>query len=83
MTKICPRCFLPTLADNEVLNSLSHDGKTYVCSQCGQIESLERLDPMRAQFLKLGQKRAQAGLYGLDKNRNPKLPSVNQKLEIK
>jgi hypothetical protein len=72
--KICPRCKLPELQDNDALNALSHDGKTYVCSTCGQIESLEKFDPARAYGLKLGQRRAQAALYGLDKKHNPKLP---------
>lgn len=72
--KLCPRCKLPTLEEEEVLNCLSHDGKTYICRMCGQIESFEKLCPSRAYGLKIGQRRAQAALYGLDENRNPKLP---------
>jgi len=45
-----------------------------ICSTCGQIESLETLDPMRAHYLKVGLRRAQAAMYGLDENGNPKLP---------
>jgi hypothetical protein len=72
--KICPKCFLPQLLDEEVLNSLSHDGKNYICPHCGQIESLEKLDPLRAHYLKVGMKRAQAAQYGLDGFGEPKLP---------
>jgi len=72
-TKLCPRCYLPMPSD-DAFNALSHNGKTVICSMCGQIESLEKFDPLRAYYLKIGQKRAQAALYGLDKNRNPKLP---------
>lgn len=73
-SRLCPWCKLPALEDDPALNAVSHDGKTEICSMCGQIESLERFDPMRAEGLRLGQRRAQAALYGLDKNRNPKLP---------
>jgi hypothetical protein len=72
--KLCPRCKLATLEDNDALNAVSHDGKTIVCATCGLIESLEKFDPARAEGLKLGQRRAQAAMYGLDKKRNPKLP---------
>jgi len=74
MQKICPKCYLPSLNDDNVFNALSHDGKTYICSDCGQIQSLEKLDPMRAEGLKLGQRQAQVALYGLDKDHNPNLP---------
>jgi hypothetical protein len=76
--RLCPRCKLPMNKD-DVLNALSHDGKTVICSTCGQIESLEKLDPMRAHYLKVGQRRAQAGMYGLDKDGNPNLPKVKIK----
>jgi hypothetical protein len=72
--KTCPRCFLPQLQDEEVLNSLAHDGSGYICIQCGQIESLTTLDPFRAHYLKVGLKRAQAGLYGLNEFGDPNLP---------
>ena len=73
--KNCPRCHLPELEDEEVLNALSHDGKTYICSTCGKIESLEKLGQEGIAYgLRLGQRRAQAALYGLDENREPKLP---------
>ena len=72
--KKCPRCKIVDINDDDALNALSHDGKTYVCSTCGQIESLERLDPVRAEGLKVGLRRAQAAVFGLDKNNNPKIP---------
>jgi len=72
--RLCPRCFVNVLEKDDALNALSHDGKTVICSQCGQIESFEKLDPDRAYGLKIGLRRAQAALYGLDENRNPKLP---------
>lgn len=61
---------------DDVMNSMSHDGKTVICSQCGQIESLQTLSPDTVYGLKLGQRRAQAGMWGLDKNRDPKLPKI-------
>ncbi len=73
MLKLCPRCKLP-MEEDDVLNALSHDGKTMICSMCGQIESLQTLDSGRAEGLLIAQKRVQAAYYGLDKNRNPKLP---------
>ena len=78
MTKLCPRCKLPTLYDEEVMNCLSHDGKTYICQMCGKIESLRRISPSSAYGLKLSQRQAQAAMYGLDKDRNPNLPKVNE-----
>lgn len=72
--KKCPKCKIGDMNDDDALNALSHDGTTYVCSTCGQIESLERLDPLRAEGLKIGLRRAQAAIFGLDKNNNPKLP---------
>lgn len=78
--KNCPRCHLPELEDDDVLNALSHDGKTYVCSTCGKIESFEKLGlDAKAYGLKLAQRRSQAALYGLDENRNPKLPKEGDK----
>jgi len=39
--KQCPRCHLMTMADEDVFNVVSHrDNKTYICSQCGNDESL-------------------------------------------
>lgn len=39
--KECPRCHQRTLHDEEVMNSLSkRDYKTYICSGCGEVESL-------------------------------------------
>ena len=74
MTKNCPRCHLPAMEDDDALNARSHDGTMYICSQCGKIESLKTLDPMRAHYLEIGQRRAQAALYGLDEKGNPKIP---------
>jgi len=71
--KLCPRCKLE-MEDDDALNAISHDGKTVICSICGQIESLEAFDPARAYGLKMAQRQAQAAKYGLDKDRNPKLP---------
>ena len=76
-SKLCPRCYLP-MPSEDVLNCLSHDGKTVICSTCGQIESLEKLYPARAEGLRIGQIRAQAAIYGLDKNGNPKLPKKKE-----
>lgn len=76
--RLCPRCFLP-MPDEDVLCSLSHDGKTVICSTCGQIESFEQVDYAKAEGLRMGQRHAQAALYGLDKNRNPKLPKEAKK----
>lgn len=73
MTKLCPRCRLE-MKDDPVLNAVSHDGKTEICSLCGLIESLEKLAPDRAYGLKVGQKRMQAAIYGLDEKGEPKLP---------
>ena len=73
LIKLCPRCKLP-MEDDDVLNALSHDGKTVICSMCGQIESYKTLCPMRAEGLLIAQKRVQAAYYGLDKKGNPKLP---------
>ena len=72
--KNCPRCHLPEMNEDDTLNALSHDGKTYICTTCGQIESLERFSPDRAEGLRIGQRRTQAALYGLDEKGNPKLP---------
>lgn len=64
---------------DEVLNALSHDGKTVICSTCGRIESLERMGAMgQAEGLKIGQRRTQAAIYGLDKDGKPKLPSLKK-----
>ena len=71
--KLCPRCKLEMNEDN-ALNALSHNGRTVICSTCGQIESLEKFDPARAYGLKFGQRQMQAAKYGLDKDGNPKLP---------
>lgn len=73
--RLCPRCFLQ-MAEEDVLNSLSHDGKTIVCSQCGHIESMSKLSPDSVYGLKLGQRRAQAAMWGLNKNRDPNLPKI-------
>ena len=70
----CPRCKLLTLQDNSVLNALSHDGKTQICNVCAQIESFEKTAPHLAEELKVGLRRIQAAVFGLDKNGNPKLP---------
>ena len=71
--KLCPKCKLP-MEQDDVLNALSHNGKTVICSICGQIESFEKFDSARAEGLKIGQRRAQAAIYGLDQNGNPKVP---------
>lgn len=73
MTRLCPRCFLE-MPNEDVLCSLSHDAKTVICTTCGQIESLERFAPDLAEGLRIGQKRTQAAMYGLDEDGNPKLP---------
>ena len=78
--KICPKCFLPaptsSINENDVMNSLSHDGKTYICSQCGQIESMGGIYGEAAVYGQiLGQRRAQAALYGLIKG-EPNVPRV-------
>ena len=70
----CPRCKLMTLNDNPALNAVSLDGKTQICTTCGQIESLEKFAPDRAEGLKIGLRRTQAAVFGIDKNGNPKLP---------
>jgi len=62
------------MEDEDALNALSHDGKTVICPTCGQIESYEKFAPDLAEGLKIGQKRLQAALYGLDEKRQPKLP---------
>ena len=72
--KICPQCHLPELAEDPAQNALSHDGKTMICSTCGLIESLDKFAPDRAYGLRVGQRRTQAALYGLDEMGNPKLP---------
>ena len=72
--KRCPRCKMDTMEDDDVLNALSHDGKTYICSTCGRIESLERFRPDLAEGLKIAQRRAQAAIFGIDEKGNPKLP---------
>lgn len=60
---------------NPALNAISHDGKTKICSICGQIESLEKMGAIgQAEGLRIGQRRSQAALYGLDEKGNPKLP---------
>ena len=71
--RLCPRCFLP-MPDPDVLCARSHDGKTVICSMCGEIESFEKFDFARAEGLKIAQRRAQAALYGLDEHGDPKLP---------
>jgi len=39
--KQCPRCKKLKMEDEQILNSLSHrDGKTYICNDCGEVESL-------------------------------------------
>ena len=70
----CPRCKLLTLQDNPALNALSHDGKTQICTTCAQIESFEKTVPHIAEGLKVGLRRTQAAVFGLDKDGNPKLP---------
>jgi hypothetical protein len=81
--RICPRCFLPMNKD-DVMNSLSHDNKIYICNQCGQIESMKGiLGPDSVYGLELGQRRIQAALYGLNKNRDPNTPiSKNPALKL-
>jgi len=64
---------------DDALNALSHDGKTIICTTCGQIESLEKLGAhAQAYGLKINQRRIQAAIYGLDKNGNPKLPKLKE-----
>jgi len=70
----CPRCKLFTLQDNPALNALSLDGKTQICNTCAQIETLEKTAPCIAEGLKIGLRRTQAAVFGLDKDGNPKLP---------
>jgi len=42
--KECPRCKKATLQDDNVLNSISHeDRNVYICSKCGDMESLVKL----------------------------------------
>jgi len=60
--------------DDPALNAISLDGKSEICSMCGQIETLEKLAPDRAYALKVGQRRMQAAKYGLDEKGDPKLP---------
>ena len=72
--KLCPKCYLE-MNENPVLNALSHDGKTEICTTCGQIESLEAVGAYaQAEGLRVNQRRIQAVIYGLDENQNPKLP---------
>ncbi|MBA7634073.1 hypothetical protein ES703_41652 [subsurface metagenome] len=73
--RLCPSCSLPMPTD-DALCARSHDGKTVICSLCGQIESFEEADPARAEGFKLARRRAQAALYGLDEHGNPKLPKA-------
>ena len=75
--KLCPRCKLPKLHEDDALDARSHDGKTVICTLCGQIESYEKFAPHLAQGLKVGQRREQAARYGLDEHGNPKLPRGN------
>ena len=43
--KKCPCCDKMSLADEDVINSLSHvDNKTYICNDCGQKESFIHLN---------------------------------------
>ena len=38
--KICPRCKVNVLDENEVMNSLSRqDNETYICNDCGDVEA--------------------------------------------
>jgi rubrerythrin len=40
--KICPRCNVNELHEEDVMNSLSRrDNKTYICSECGVAEAME------------------------------------------
>jgi len=78
--RLCPRCKLP-MPNSDVLNAISHDGKTIICTTCGQIESLEKFAPERAEGLRIAQKRAQAAMYGLDKDGEPKLPITKKSLK--
>jgi len=72
--KICPRCKLD-MNVNSALNALSHDGKTEICTMCGQIESLEKLGAYaNVEGLRIQQRRLQGVKYGVDKNGDPKLP---------
>ena len=70
---ICPKCKL-MMSEDDALNAVSLDGKTIICSICGQTESLEKVAPDLAYGLKIGLRRAQAAVYGLDKHGDPKLP---------
>lgn len=78
--KLCPRCKL-SMKDNPVLNARSHNGKLEICTTCGQIESLEALGISdQAEGLRVGQKRSQAAIYGLDEKGEPKLPSEGERV---
>jgi hypothetical protein len=82
--KLCQRCKVFPLDYNPAMNAVSHDGKTMICTNCGQIESFEKLDPVRAEGLKVGLRRTQAALYGLDENGDPKLPKdVEEEPELR
>jgi hypothetical protein len=78
--RICPQCFLPNptspIDDDDVMNSLSHDGEIYICSRCGQMESMGGIfgDAM-IYGLVIANERAQAALFGLVKGR-PNIPKV-------
>jgi len=73
--KLCPKRKLPELNEHDVFNALSHDRKMYICTTCGKIESLEKMGAVDvAEGLKIGQRRSQVALYGLDRKGNPKLP---------
>jgi hypothetical protein len=81
LKRICPKCFLPnpttSIEEDDVFNSLSHDGEVPICSRCGYIESLEATKPedITVYGLVLANERAQAALYGLVKGR-PNIPTV-------
>lgn len=39
--KLCPRCHLVTMRDEDEANALSRrDNKTYICNDCGEEEAL-------------------------------------------
>jgi hypothetical protein len=82
--RICPKCFLPAptvpIHDDDVMNSLSHNGEIYICSQCGQMESMGGLFGEEAVYgMTIGIERAQAALYGLIRGR-PATPVVKNPL---
>ena len=74
--RLCPRCFLPMNPD-DVMNSLSHDSKSIICNDCGKMESMRGICGTESVYgLEIGQRRAQAAMWGLNKKRDPDLPKI-------